>query len=66
LIPEENAKDLNDIPKNILKQLEIKTVRWIDEVLELALASRPVPAAKAAAPEAEPAKATEDKGARAH
>jgi ATP-dependent Lon protease len=69
LIPEENAKDLADIPKNIKKELEIKTVRWIDEVLEFALASRPVPAAEAPDPgEPDAAKALEDKekGARAH
>ncbi len=47
IIPEENAKDLVDIPDNITASLEIKTVKWIDEVLELALANPllPVPAA---------------------
>jgi ATP-dependent Lon protease len=43
LIPEENRKDLADIPKNILSKIEVKPVRWIDEVLEVALASQPVP-----------------------
>jgi ATP-dependent Lon protease len=43
LIPEENRKDLADIPKNILGKLEVKPVRWIDEVLDVALASQPVP-----------------------
>jgi len=37
LIPFENTRDLEDIPANIKDQLEIKPVRWIDEVLELAL-----------------------------
>ena len=37
LIPFENTRDLEDIPDNIKNQLEIKPVRWIDEVLELAL-----------------------------
>ncbi len=37
LIPKENEKDLVEIPQNILKDLKIKPVRWIDEVLELAL-----------------------------
>ncbi|RLA18303.1 MAG: endopeptidase La [Gammaproteobacteria bacterium] len=37
LIPKENEKDLVEIPKNILKNLKIKPVRWIDEVLEMAL-----------------------------
>ncbi len=43
LIPEENRKDLTEIPKNILGQLEVKPVRWIDEVLEVALVSQPEP-----------------------
>jgi ATP-dependent Lon protease len=47
LIPHENEKDLVEIPKNILSKLEIKPVRWIDEVLELALTERPVPLKKA-------------------
>lgn len=37
LIPFENTRDLEDIPDNIKDQLEIKPVRWIDEVLEFAL-----------------------------
>jgi len=43
LIPYENEKDLVEIPKNILSKLDIKPVRWIDEVLELALTEMPVP-----------------------
>ncbi len=43
LIPEENRKDLVDIPKNIQADLEILPVRWIDEVLEVALRHMPVP-----------------------
>jgi len=47
IIPEENEKDLVDIPKVILKKLEIHPVSTIDEVLELALteAPKPLPAA---------------------
>ena len=41
LIPEENEKDLVDIPKNIKQKLDIRPVRWIDEVLEVALAEMP-------------------------
>ncbi len=41
LIPEENAKDLQDIPENVKNQLEIIPVKWIDRVLELALTSAP-------------------------
>ncbi|MDN2662355.1 endopeptidase La [Psychromonas sp. 14N.309.X.WAT.B.A12] len=37
LIPFENTRDLEEIPDNIKDQLEIKPVRWIDEVLEVAL-----------------------------
>jgi ATP-dependent Lon protease len=42
VIPADNEKDLVDIPDNIKKKLHIKTVRWIDEVLEIALVSMPV------------------------
>lgn len=41
LIPEENMKDLIDIPDNIKKDLNIKPVRWIDEVLTYALNGYP-------------------------
>ncbi|HEY7864516.1 MAG TPA: endopeptidase La [Psychromonas sp.] len=37
LIPFENTRDLEEIPDNIKDELEIKPVRWIDEVLEIAL-----------------------------
>jgi len=43
LIPEDNAKDLQDIPENVKNQLEIVPVRWIDKVLEIALAAVPQP-----------------------
>jgi ATP-dependent Lon protease len=43
LIPEENAKDLQDIPENVKNHLEIVPVRWIDKVLEIALAGKPTP-----------------------
>jgi ATP-dependent Lon protease len=43
LIPEANAKDLQDIPENVKNGLEIVPVRWIDKVLELALVTLPVP-----------------------
>jgi ATP-dependent Lon protease len=41
LIPEENVKDLVEIPENIKNALEILPVRWIDKVLEHALERRP-------------------------
>ncbi|MBX3624387.1 MAG: endopeptidase La [Rhizobacter sp.] len=41
LIPEENTKDLQDIPENVKNHLEIVPVKWIDQVLEVALESAP-------------------------
>jgi len=41
IIPAENVKDLKEIPDNIKKDLDIKPVRWIDEVLQLALNGYP-------------------------
>ncbi|MET0383155.1 MAG: endopeptidase La [Burkholderiaceae bacterium] len=43
LIPEENVKDLQDIPENVKGQIEIVPVRWIDKVLEVALETMPQP-----------------------
>jgi ATP-dependent Lon protease len=43
LIPDENEKDLVEIPDNIKGNLEIKPVKWIDEVLGVALTQQPVP-----------------------
>jgi ATP-dependent Lon protease len=43
MIPEENVKDLQDIPDNVKSQLEIVPVRWIDKVLEVALEAMPQP-----------------------
>ncbi len=43
VIPHENEKDLAEIPENILSRLDVKPVRWIDEVLEIALVKVPTP-----------------------
>lgn len=43
MIPEENVKDLAEIPDNVKNHLEIIPVRWIDRVLEVALESMPTP-----------------------
>jgi ATP-dependent Lon protease len=51
LIPEENVKDLQEIPENAKNHLDIVPVRWIDQVLEVALERVPQ-----ALPEEEPAK----------
>ena len=45
IIPEENRKDLADIPANVTQGMKIIPVRWIDEVLDLALERPPTPAA---------------------
>ncbi|PHM18770.1 MAG: endopeptidase La [Curvibacter sp. PD_MW3] len=64
LIPEENTKDLQEIPENVKNGLEIVPVKWIDKVLEIALERMPTPlpddevtaaAVPAAAPASEPA-----------
>lgn len=51
IIPHENASDLKEIPTNITEHLDIKPVRWIDEVLQIALSSMPVPLLKANTPD---------------
>jgi ATP-dependent Lon protease len=43
LIPQENVKDLAEIPDNIKNRLEIHPVKWIDQVLEMALERKPEP-----------------------
>src|SRR5918999_347276 len=43
MIPEENVKDLVEIPDNIKNKLEIVPVKWIDKVLEIALERQPDP-----------------------
>ena len=46
LIPHENVKDLVEIPDNIKNKLDIHPVRWIDQVLSVALESKPEPLAE--------------------
>jgi ATP-dependent Lon protease len=63
LIPEENEKDLAEIPSEITRDLTIMPVRWIDKVLELALERKPVPLVDADVPVAAgvaPADVTKD------
>ena len=43
IIPEENRKDLADIPASVTQGMKIIPVRWIDEVLDLALERPPTP-----------------------
>ena len=41
VIPKENERDLTEIPRNIKQNLDIRPVRWIDEVLDVALSTHP-------------------------
>ncbi|QXP84680.1 endopeptidase La [Methylococcus sp. Mc7] len=50
LIPKENEKDLADIPRNIKQDLDVRTVRWIDEVLAVALQRLPEPSERVVPP----------------
>ena len=43
LIPDDNTKDLAEIPDNIKEKLDIRSVKWIDDVLQVALTRMPVP-----------------------
>jgi ATP-dependent Lon protease len=61
LIPEENTKDLADIPENVKNKLDIHPVRWIDQVLELALERLPEPIAEVPGKEVAPLPAGADK-----
>ncbi|KRW59863.1 endopeptidase La [Pseudomonas sp. TTU2014-080ASC] len=56
IIPEENVRDLKEIPENIKQDLQIKPVKWIDEVLQIALQYAPEPL-----PDAAPIVAKDDK-----
>jgi len=66
LIPDENQKDLAEIPKNIKAGLDIKPVKWIDEVLAFALRSLPVPLPEAIVLPPLPSVAEELDSTRAH
>jgi ATP-dependent Lon protease len=66
LIPEENVKDLVEIPDEIKNRIEIRPVRWIEQVLEAALERQPTPLPeekKEAEPPVPAAPASEDQGA---
>ena len=71
LIPSENEKDLAEIQANIKEKLDIRPVKWIDEVLEIALEKSPqlttttAPTAQAAAPAEAPKEPERRTGRRA-
>jgi ATP-dependent Lon protease len=56
IIPQENERDLAEIPKNIKQDLDIRPVRWIDEVLAIALVGTPEPRKAGEAAQEESAK----------
>ena len=64
LIPEENERDLVEIPKNIKQNLDIRPVRWIEEVLEIALTRMPEPREPAVETAAKPKVASRKKAAK--
>ena len=68
IIPEENRKDLADIPKNVTQGLEIVPVKWIDQVLDIALIHPLAPHAETKPPgvEATPAVSEQNDNLRAH
>ncbi|GAB5604953.1 endopeptidase La [Sideroxyarcus sp. TK5] len=55
LIPEENVKDLVEIPDNVKNKLDIHPVKWIEQVLEIALERKPEPLPETAVDSAAPA-----------
>jgi ATP-dependent Lon protease len=70
LVPIENEREMAEIPKNIKQNLEIRLVRWIDEVLEVALQHMPEPLAVEPLDEAvdtpQPEKPAKSRPVRAH
>jgi ATP-dependent Lon protease len=67
LIPQENVKDLTEIPDTIKNKIEIVPVKWIDKVLELALEHAPQPLSDDASEVSPtPAAATPGSGLIAH
>ncbi|MCD1648252.1 endopeptidase La [Marinobacter adhaerens] len=62
IIPDENVRDLKEIPENIKESLEILPVKWIDEVLDIALAYPPEPRAEDSSPETGSGKPRDEEG----
>jgi ATP-dependent Lon protease len=62
LIPEENVKDLVEMPDTIKGKIEIQPVKWIDKVLELALERMPEPLPDEKPAEVVPAAAVAEAG----
>ncbi|WP_375177661.1 endopeptidase La [Marinobacter mobilis] len=62
IIPDENVRDLKEIPGNIKDSLEIRPVKWIDEVLDIALAYPPEPLGEGVSSEGSAANPRDDEG----
>ncbi|PXX90910.1 endopeptidase La [Marinobacter vulgaris] len=62
IIPDENVRDLREIPDNIKESLEIRPVKWIDEVLDIALAYPPEPLTEDSSSEKAASKPRDDDG----
>jgi ATP-dependent Lon protease len=64
VIPDENTKDLVDMPDVIKNGLDIRPVKWIDQVLEVALEKVPAPLKKSAPGKAEKNKKTASRSSK--
>jgi len=64
LIPQDNVKDLTEIPKNVKDDLDIRPVRWIDQVLESALEYMPEPWKEGKAGHGKPEPAKKEEGGK--
>jgi ATP-dependent Lon protease len=65
LIPEENVKDLVEIPDNVKNKLDIHPVKWIEQVLEMALERKPEPLLETVTPAVVPTPVAETETASA-
>lgn len=66
IIPDENRRDLKEIPDNVKENIEIIPVKWIDEVLDIALQSKPVPIDEEAEAKDEKSKKKDDDRVSTH
>ncbi|MFL1406352.1 endopeptidase La [Marinobacter sp. M1N3S26] len=62
IIPDENVRDLKEIPDNIKESLEIRPVKWIDEVLDVALEYTPEPLTSTSTSQTQGAGSRDDDG----
>jgi len=62
LIPEENIKDLVEIPDNVKNKLDIHPVKWIEQVLALALEREPISLSDEVVAATQPVPVTQEQG----